>query len=144
MERKVFTYKDAEEAKKYIGNPGRFSENLFLLQEDPDGETVGVLKHIGIDGVPFATQDHECYQFYSPDPEPIEKWVPFTGADDLLGMKIRPKNVELGGCVIIGQNFNLIYMSDWETGIEEHTVESLFDGWEKLDGTPFGRKITEQ
>lgn len=82
-ERIFLTYKDviSGEADKYIGKPGRFSDYLYednnyhWSSGSLDGFNHGNLQ------IPFVNSKIGCYQFFSPDPEPEYKNVPFTFDD---------------------------------------------------------------
>lgn len=142
MERKVFTYKDLEEAKKYIGKRGRFSENLFLLEKDHLGEPEDVLEHVGIDGFPFKARGMEYYQFFSPDPEPVEKWVPFTAEDfpSLLGRGLINRHSKVGAMVGCFNTAFWITCHDQDHGT---SPEELLRDWTFVDGTPCGKRVKE-
>ena len=139
-ERKVFTYKDVEEAKKYIGKTGVFSNNLFAIENgygangvlEPSCGPEYIFGRVGATGV---------YQFFSPDPEPVEKWVRFTAEDHELfkGKWIVEKN---------GPNRHMIVHYD-EFGVAlvgpgfGTTYQKLLDQYTFLDGTTCGKKVTE-
>lgn len=142
MERLVFTYKDVEEAKKYIGKPGRFSEDFRELHEGR-----GVAGNLtGIDGyfpfVPdYKDRERSNWPFFSPDPEPVEKWVPFTAEDWelFLGKVVREFDME-GPCGSIVTDFGKEVIKANTTSLNyQYALERLVF----MDGKPFGKKVTE-
>ncbi len=151
MERKVFTYKDVEEAKKYIGKPGVFGE---ILAEVAEGNgKVGELGFIARDALnsitkkiaygsnpyPFMRRGYGYCQFFSPDPEPVEKWVPFTAEDDVffMGVTVTAISNKIFKAIIVGCNSEEVFL-----GPGNHvTYQQLLDGFPKLDGSPCGKKL---
>lgn len=71
----VYTYKNAEEAKQYIGKKGVFSDNLRVISDMAELCDVFILREIG-EGCtyPFAGEDEEdAFQFFRPilEDEPL-------------------------------------------------------------------------
>lgn len=67
----VFDYRNAEEAKAFIGKEGVFSDNLLDIIEEPEGRRIGTL--VDADGknvYPFVRQDEDdkrgSFQFFRP------------------------------------------------------------------------------
>lgn len=63
----VFDYRNAEEAKKYIGKKGAFSDSLRDISDLPEDCDVLVLRDIE-EGVtyPFAGEHKDVFQFFRP------------------------------------------------------------------------------
>jgi len=145
MERKVLTYKDIVEAETYQGKPGLFSDSFEQIATGK--ATHRALLHALV-SVPDRgyRQFFHCtgggkYQFFSPDPEPVEKWVPFT-ADDwkvLAGAWIMFKgtlpNERCRMITIINEKD--VFAAQWKT------YDELLANWTFTDGTPCGKKVTE-
>lgn len=136
--RKVFDYRDVEEAKKYIGKPGLFSDSLFVLLED-GGESEGILVGVDHEGYPFRTGS-SVWQFFSPDPEPVEEWVPFTREDfpALLGRGVLRKSN--GSGTMIG-SFNTEFWLTCSDPAVGTTPARLLEEYTFIDGTPCGKKV---
>ena len=63
----VYDYRNAEEAKKYIGKKGAFSDHFWDICEEPEGRLLGTLvKADGKNVYPFMRQDDEGFQFFRP------------------------------------------------------------------------------
>lgn len=145
MERKVLTYKDVEEAKKYIGKHGLFGDNLAKVSkgevQSPDVRR-GVLLYADVDrpAYPFEAENATARsQFFSPDPEPIEKWVPFTAEDWAIYMG---KIVEAAGSkgthhrMVTRHTSHGVYLDGNFVDFAE-----FLTNWILVDGTPCGKKI---
>jgi len=138
MERRVFTYKDAKEARKWIGKRGIFNDNLKEISE-----VTGASAYLtGVNGSrqPF-TMNHEFhYQFFSPDPEPVEKWVPFTKDEFpmLLGRGLIRKSDGCGSIVTTFGNSAIGTSDD-----RDPTPRELLEEYSFTDGTPCGKKVAE-
>lgn len=139
-ERKVFTYKDVEEAKKYIGKQGWFGDTLYKVA-DGKGDKYGTLTLVGCRHHYFEDEER-AWQFFSPDPEPVKKLVPFTAEDwELFYLKpVRHKSWEITATAITG-------WSDYSVSIAGFTGEPSFtdfmERWVFLDGSPCGKEIEE-
>lgn len=63
----VFDYRTAEEAKKYLGKKGAFSDNLKGITERPSHSFVSTLKRVGEENsCPFYGDGICCFQFFRP------------------------------------------------------------------------------
>ena len=64
----IYTYKNAEEAKQYIGKKGVFSDSLREISEEPESRPIGTLaKVIGTNTYPFVEGSHNTpLQFFRP------------------------------------------------------------------------------
>lgn len=142
-ERKVFTYKDVEEAKKYIGKTGVFTDD-FRDGNEGRGRRA-ILSEISDGAYPFVPHDWDGpeqsnYQFFSLDPEPIEKWMPFDKEDwpSLLGRGILNKQTGFGSIITTFGNGGLGTSCD-----HDPDPETLLRDFTFTDGTPCGKKVTE-
>lgn len=63
----IYTYKNAGEAKAFIGKKGAFSDSLRDISDLPEGCDVLILREIE-EGVtfPFAGEDKGIFQFFRP------------------------------------------------------------------------------
>jgi len=145
MERKVFTYKDVEEARGWIGKVGRFSNDLECCENGPNGEENnlygGKLLYVRSFGNRFvASGTSDCFQFFMPDPIPVEKWVPFTAEDWELffGKAVRTKRSKTVGGVGV-QGFDASGVDIRSSGV--HSFQEFLEEWTFLDGTPCGKKV---
>lgn len=149
MERRVFTYKDVEEAKKYIGKKGVFSDDFREIHE---GKGMAWIL-LDVDGYyPFVPDSklplRSNWPFFSPDPEPVETWVPFTAEDAALfaGKFIRDAVSweDKLGSMIVAYHLKGAHIVAPGTGvIREIEYSELWARFVFLDGTPCGKKIKE-
>lgn len=138
MERKVFTYKDVEEARGWIGKEGIFSNTLSEIEHEA-GEN-GILKTVDPYSFHFAWAEGKAWQFFSPDPIPVEKRVPFTAEDWELffGKAVRTKRSKTVGGVGV-QGFDASGVDIRSSGV--HSFQEFLEEWTFLDGTPCGKKV---
>jgi hypothetical protein len=140
-ERKVFTFKDLEEAHAFIGKLGIFSENYKNAYIGHGAR--GRLKMIdSYSSSPFITGSVSA-QFFSPDPELVEKIVPFTVEDwQMFKLRVVRRKSDQGFTgqsivawshiyVAIGGEQNLVYYQD------------LLKDWEFDDSSPCGKEVEE-
>lgn len=70
----VYDYRNAEEAKQYIGKRGAFSDNLHHITERPMQCVEGTLKKVDEeDSCPFIGEVRGGYQFFRPFLEEEER-----------------------------------------------------------------------
>lgn len=63
----IYTYKNAEEAKQYIGKKGAFSNSLRDISDLPEGCDVLILREVGEGfSYPFAGEHKGIFQFFRP------------------------------------------------------------------------------
>ena len=63
----VFDYRNAEEAKKFIGKKGAFSDSLRDISALPEGCDVLILREVGEGfSYPFAGEHKGIFQFFRP------------------------------------------------------------------------------
>lgn len=63
----IYTYKNADEAKKYIGKKGAFSDRLKGISDMPADCEVLILREIEeVDSYPFGDEYKEMFQFFRP------------------------------------------------------------------------------
>ena len=144
MERKIFTYKDVEEAGVYVGKQGLFSDNLRDITEVPEGCAKGELVCVLLEAASsyvFKVRTAE-FQFFSPDPAPgTPRYVPFTAADWELFLNkiVRIKNEKFIGAIdCVGRDGRVqIGRAMSETFVD------LFAGYEFMDGSPCGKRVEE-
>lgn len=146
MNRKVFTYKDIEEVRGYIGKLGWFSNSLKEIQTECSRS--GTLTRIDKEDYHFEMDGKAYWQFFSPDPEPVETWVPFTAQDSSLfaGRSIRNKKDWFLGVFAIIVSCNLdeaFIISSVDGKVWNIPFRALLDMYEFLDGTPCGKKVTQ-
>lgn len=108
-DRVVFTYRNMEDAKPFIGKKGVFSDNLRAIHS---GQGFGSpLKAIRDNFEPFLTDKGIKFQFFSPNEEKIEKWIPFS-KEDLPALCLRPvreKTWRIGECTtILGWDYSVV------------------------------------
>lgn len=145
-ERKVFDYRDAEEARQFIGKPGLFSDFHWELSA----------KGVGFPGVLEAIRPNDdenegdlfessargtSYAFFSPDPEPIVEYVPFTAADHELfaGKWVRAKDkTPPCGSMITDFGRDAFRAAQIETKYADALDTLVF-----LDGSPFGKRVVK-
>jgi hypothetical protein len=142
MGRKVFTYKDVKEAEQYQGKTGYFSNILSDLENNTDKSYAGTLYvPWGKFGFPFGCKErNEWFQFFSPEPIPVEKWVPFTAEDWelFMGKVVRTKSSKTVGGVGV-QGFSSIGVEIWPS--IACTFKEFLENWTFLDGPPCGKKV---
>lgn len=146
MNRKVFTYKATKEAQGYIGKIGLFSSSLEDI-ESGCGH-IGTLSAVLHTDYHFEKNGGDSFQFFSPDPEPVETWVPFTEDDSSLfaGKAIRNKKDWVPGVfalIVSCTLFEVFIISPANARPEAITFRTLLDDYEFLDGTPCGKKVTQ-
>ena len=147
MERKVFTYKDVEEARGWIGKEGIFSNTLSEIEHEA-GEN-GILKTVDPYSFHFAWAEGKAWQFFSPDPIPVEKRVPFTAEDwELFAGKFvtcKAWNAKTCGAMVVHFGREYISVSSYAVGgiLEGDSImyQELLNDWTFLDGTPCGKKV---
>lgn len=142
-ERRVFTYKDVEEAKGWIGKEVVFND---LLSDIDSGRGYkGTLGLIERNEYPFLREEGEYWQFFSPEPEPVENWVPFTAEDWQLfhGKAVHCDDWDDDcGATVIGWTRDWIEIKDRDEGWDVKFKDFLAN-WTFVDGTRCGKKVTE-
>lgn len=138
-ERKVFTYKDVEEAKKYIFKTGIVGDNMARVARGI-GKRGSIQVQTEGDATFSISGDYFWYQFMSPDPEPVEKWTHFTVEDaaEIIGKAV--KNGFGSFAIITTVTGEGVFV-----GFRDRAIEfgRLFDQFTFLDGTRCGKKVTE-
>lgn len=146
-ERRVFTYKDVEEAKGWIGKGGVFSDSLESLEQGLPGLHCGILDIVSVQSYHFKSKGNTAHwQFFSPNPEPIEKWVPFTAEDFklILGKPFRKKSWEDAFAIVIGVHHEgVLFIYPATNDFGQVGFGNMLNDYEFADGTPYGKKVTE-
>lgn len=153
MSRKVFTYKDTKEAEAYIGKSGWFSDSLEIIEniDHPQMPTPcrGTLAYVLENGFyHFERDGGDIFQYFSPDPEPVETRVPFTVEDAwLFAGKFVRDAVSWGsqlGSMIIAYHLKGVHIVVPGTGaVREIVYSELWARFVFLDGQPCGKKVTQ-
>lgn len=135
---RVFTYKDVEEAKEWVGKPGYFSNTLWDLEFRSSLYTELTIVHKQ-DSHPFTVVDGGAFQFFSPDEEPEPQYIPFT-AQDRLDVHLRAVRritwaEGLFGTVIGWDGVAFVIGEDLVS------PEAFLKYWTFMDGSPCGKVV---
>lgn len=149
IERRVFTYKDVEEAKGWIGKGGIFSDSLEDISNGIGH--FGILDKVEDTDYHFCKQGSDYFQFFSPNPEPIEKWVPFTVEDWQLfhgkpvSMKAWNNKSYVAAATVIGWNDGDGGCVEIVDAMDSRNVpfEEFLKEWQFANGDPCGKKVIE-
>lgn len=114
----IYTYRNAEEAKAFIGRKGVFSDSLREISEEPESRPIGTLaKVIGTNTYPFVEGSHNTpLQFFRPILEEDEPLMTNRQLAEWVGKGYGEYTHENGGIASLA----LVYYK----GEEDNSVSS--------------------